>query len=284
MTDVSNFRPPEIDARGLACAAETRPLLNNVDLRADKGQFVGLIGPNGAGKSTLLRTLARILQRTEGTVRLGGRDLDALSAREVAAFLALVPQAAPYTQGFHAFELVLMGRYPHLGPFAVEGAADTSAAMAAMSQTETDAFVDRTLETLSGGERQRVFLARAVAQHSRVLLLDEPTANLDILHQLKILGLVRRLVNEGLTAVAAIHDLNLAARYCDRLVVLSRGRVLAEGEPSAVLLPEVLAAAFGIRARVYSDPVTRSPVVSPIGPVGEKPDNAQFPEGEAHVE
>ena len=271
MKDVSNFHPPEIDAQGLTCVAEMRPLLNNVDLCADKGQFVGLIGPNGAGKSTLLRTLARILQRTEGTVKLGGRDLDALSAREVAAFLALVPQAAPYTQGFHAFELVLMGRYPHLGPFAVEGAADTSAA-------------DRTLETLSGGERQRIFLARAVAQHSRVLLLDEPTANLDILHQLKILGLVRRLVDEGLTAVAAIHDLNLASRYCDRLVVLSRGRVLAEGEPSAVLLPEVLAAAFGIRARVYSDPVTGSPVVSPIGPVGEKPDNAKFPGVEVHVE
>ncbi len=284
MKDMPNCRSPEIDAQGLTCAVETHPLIDNVDLCTDKGQFVGLIGPNGAGKSTLLRTLARILKRTEGTVRLGGRDLDALSAREVAAFLALVPQAAPYTQGFHALELVLMGRYPHLGPFAVEGAADTSAAMAAMNQTETGAFADRTLETLSGGERQRVFLARAVAQHSRVLLLDEPTANLDILHQLKILDLVRRLVDEGLTAVAAIHDLNLAARYCDRLVVLSRGRVLAEGEPSAVLLPEVLAAAFGIRARVYSDPVTGSPVVSPIGPVGEEPSNAQFPEGEAHVE
>ena len=283
MTDMPNCRSPEIDAQGLTCTAETHPLIDNVDLCADKGQFVGLIGPNGAGKSTLLRTLARILQRTEGTVRLGGRDLDALSAREVAAFLALVPQATPYTQGFHAFELVLMGRYPHLGPFAVEGAADTSAAMAAMSQTETGAFADRTLETLSGGERQRVFLARAVAQRSRVLLLDEPTANLDILHQLKILDLVRRLVDEGLTAVAAIHDLNLAARYCDRLVVLSRGRVLAEGEPSAVLLPEVLAAAFGIRARVYSDPVTGSPVVSPIGPVGEERDKAKSPGGEVHV-
>ena len=284
MTDVSNFRPPEIDAQALTCIAETRTLLDRVDLWAANGQFVGLIGPNGAGKSTLLRTLARILPRAEGTIRLGGRDLDALSAREVATFLALVPQTAPYTQGFHAFELVLMGRYPHLGPFAMEGAADTSAAWDAMSQTETGAFADRTLETLSGGERQRVFLARAVAQHSRVLLLDEPTANLDILHQLKILGLVRRLVDEGLTAVAAIHDLNLAARYCDRLVVLSRGRVLAEGEPSAVLLPEVLAAAFGIQARVYSDPVTGSPVVSPIGPVGEKPDNTQFPEGAMHVE
>ena len=146
----------------------------------------------------------------------------------------------------------------------------SSAARETMSLTETGAFAGRTLETLSGGERQRVFLARAVTQHSRVLLLDEPTANLDILHQLKILGLVRRFVDEGLTAVAAIHDLNLASRYCDQLVVLSAERVLAEDVPAAVLSPETLAAAFGIRAAVYSDPVTGSPVVSPIGPAGEE--------------
>ena len=281
---MSCLAPPAIDAHGLTCAIDTRQLLHDVDLRAEQGEFVGLIGPNGAGKSTLLRTLARILQRREGTVRLGGRDFDGMSARQIAACLALVPQTAPYTQGFHAFELVLMGRYPHLGRFAVEGAADASIAKDALCLTETGAFAERTLETLSGGERQRVFLARALAQRARVLLLDEPTANLDILHQLKILSLVRRLVDEGLTAVAAIHDLNLAGRYCDRLVVLSKGRVLAEGKPLEVLSPAVLAAAFGIRAEVYPDPVTGSPTVSPIGPAGEEPGKTKSLGGEVHVD
>lgn len=262
--------PPEVDAHRLTYATETRTLVQDVDLRTARGEFVGLIGPNGAGKSTLLRMLARVLPRTAGTIRLRGRDLDVLSAREVAASLALVPQTAPYTQGFHALELVLMGRYPHLGRMEAEGAADIDTAMDAMGLTETDSFADRTLETLSGGERQRVFLARAVAQHSRVLLLDEPTANLDILHQLKILRLVRRFVDEGLTAIAAIHDLNMASRYCDRLVALSEGRILAQGEPVAVLTPAILAATFGIRAEVYADPVTGSPVVSPIGPADDQ--------------
>jgi len=277
---VTRLPQPEVAVHGLAYATETRTLVHDVDLCTASGEFVGLIGPNGAGKSTLLRTLARVLPRTAGTIRLQGRDLDTLSAREVATNLALVPQTAPYTQGFHAMELVLMGRYPHLGRLAAEGAADIDTAMDAMCLTETDSFADRTLETLSGGERQRVFLARAVAQHSRVLLLDEPTANLDILHQLKILSLVRRFVDEGLTAIAAIHDLNMASRYCDRLVALSEGRILAQGEPAAVLTPAILAAAFGIRAEVYADPVTGSPVVSPIGPADEQVPTHEISQGE----
>ena len=263
---MSRQRHTEIDARGLTCIAEAQALLSNVDLRADKGEFVGLIGPNGAGKTTLLRAVAGVRQRDGGTVLLQQRSLDELSPREIAVALALVPQAAPYTQGFNGLELVMMGRYPHLGRFAVEGASDSAIVQEAMHLTETDDFKDRTLDTLSGGERQRVFLARALAQSAGIMLLDEPTANLDVLHQLKILDLVRTFVNEGISVIAAIHDLNLAARFCDRLVVLSHGKVLSEGKPLDVLTSETLAVAFGIQAEVYADPVSGFPVVSAIGP------------------
>ncbi len=258
--------PPTIAAEDLSYRVEAQMLLDNVHLHAESGRFVGLIGPNGAGKSTLLRALSGMLRQQQGAVRLEGKDLRSLSSREVATGLALVPQIAPYTHGFTSFELVLMGRYPHLGRFQIEGMADNRIARDAMRQTDTERFADRTLDTLSGGERQRVFVSRALAQQPRILLLDEPTSNLDVFHQLKVLDLVRQLVNEGLTAVAAIHDLHMAARYCDRLVLLSSGRVLAEGTPEEVLTPKTIESAFGVRCAVYRDPVAGSLAISLIGP------------------
>lgn len=254
-----------VEAQALSFSVDARRLLDGVDLRAESGQFVGLVGPNGAGKTTLLRSLSNVLSYHEGTVRLLGENLNTLPARQVAEILALVPQIAPYTQGFTAFELVLMGRYPHMGRFQVEGKEDDRVAERAMRLTETESFTTRTLETLSGGERQRVFLARAIAQQPRVLLLDEPTSNLDVLHQLKILTLVRELVNDGLTAVAAIHDLNMAARFCDRLVLLADGQVQTEGAPGDVLTAETIEAVFGVEAAVYREPATGALAISLIG-------------------
>ncbi|MYH41950.1 MAG: ABC transporter ATP-binding protein [Chloroflexi bacterium] len=259
-------RPAAVEAEAVSFSVEANALLDRVDVRAGRGQFVGLIGPNGAGKSTLLRTLAGVLRHQQGTVRLEASDLRSMTARDVARIVALIPQIAPYTQGFTALELVLMGRYPHLGRFEVEGEADDRIARSAMRLTETEELAARTLDTLSGGERQRVFVARALAQRPRILLLDEPTSNLDVLHQLTVLGLVRTLVDGGLTAIAAIHDLNLAARYCDRLVLLSNGRVLTEGRPDEVLEPETIESAFGVRSAVYRDPATGAIAVSLIGP------------------
>ena len=261
--------PQAISAQDLTYEIEGSMLLDGVDLHADRGQFVGLIGPNGAGKSTLLRTISGILRNRSGAVRLEGEDLRSLSPKDVAANLALVPQIAPYTYGFTSLELVLMGRYPHLGRFQIEGREDERIARDAMRMTETEQFADRTLDTLSGGERQRVFVARALAQQPRILLMDEPTANLDILHQLKVLDLVRQLVADGLTAIAAIHDLNVAARYCDKLVLLNRGRVLAVGSPEEVLTPETIESAFGVHSAVYRDPVTGALAISLIGPADE---------------
>ena len=262
-------RPQAISAQNLSYQIQAETLLDSVDLHADQGQLVGLIGPNGAGKSTLLRAISGILNYREGTVRLDGDDLKSLSSRDIAAGLALIPQIAPYTHGFTSMELVLMGRYPHLGRFQIEGKEDDRIARDAMRLTRTEQFADRTLDTLSGGERQRVFVSRALAQQPRVLLLDEPTSNLDVLHQLKVLDLVRQLIDDGLTAVAAIHDLNMAARYCDRLVLLKNGRVLAEGSPEEVLVPETIRSAFGVRAAVYRDAMTDSLAISVIGPADE---------------
>ena len=270
-------RPQSVSAQDLFYEVQAETLLDGVTLHADRGQLVGLIGPNGAGKSTLLRAISGILGYRDGAVRLDGADIKSLSSKAIAAGLALVPQIAPYTHGFTCIELVLMGRYPHLGRFQIEGKEDDRIARDAMRLTEIEQFADRTLDTLSGGERQRVFVSRALAQQPRVLLLDEPTSNLDVLHQLKVFDLVRRLVDDGLTAIAAIHDLNMAARYCDRLVLLTGGRVLAEGSPEEVLSPETIESAFGVKAAVYREPVTGSLAIGLIGPADDPPSAERCP-------
>ena len=270
---MNGSKPQAISTQDLSYEIEGNTLLDGVTMHADSGQLVGLIGPNGAGKSTLLRTISGILRSRNGTVQLDGKDITELSTREMATALALVPQIAPYTYGFTSIELVLMGRYPHLGRFQIEGREDDRIARDAMALTETEQFADRTLDTLSGGERQRVFVARALAQQPRVLLMDEPTANLDVLHQLKVLDLVRQLVDDGLTAVAAIHDLNMAARYCDKLVLLNNGQLLAEGSPEEVLTPETIESAFGVKSAVFRDPATGALAISLIGPAEEHSQN-----------
>ena len=264
-----NGRYSAVSAEGLSYSVEANALLDRVDLHAQQGMLLGLIGPNGAGKTTLLRALAGILSYWEGVVLIEGSNLKGSTPREIARTLGLVPQIAPYTQGFTALELVTMGRYPHIGRFQVEGKGDSLIARKAMRVTETEQFADRTLDTLSGGERQRIFVSRALAQQPRILLLDEPTSNLDVLHQLKVLGLVRRLVDGGLTAIAAIHDLQMAARYCHQLALMKRGQVLAQGPPDQVLTPQTIESAFGVKAAVYRDPTTGSLAVSLIAPADE---------------
>ena len=260
-----------VSADGLHYEVDAKLLLDGVDLHVERGQFVGLIGPNGAGKTMLLRAIAGVLRYSEGVVLLDGTDVKNGSPRDIARAMALVPQVAPYTQGFTALELVLMGRYPHMGRFQIEGMEDNLIARNAMRLTETEQFTDRTLDTLSGGERQRIFVSRALAQQPHVLLLDEPTSNLDVLHQLKVISLVRKMVDGGLTAIAAIHDLQMAARYCDRLVLMKDGRILAKGSPEEVLTSETIQLSFGVEAAVYRDPVAGSLALSLLGPVEEQP-------------
>jgi iron complex transport system ATP-binding protein len=255
-----------IEAKDISLSAGAKRLLARVSARGGSGEVVGLIGPNGAGKTTLLKTLAGLLRPESGSVSLQGAILDHLGPAAIARALAMVHQSAPNTLGFTVREIVTMGRYPHMDRFSVEGEHDRTVVLQAMRTTGTNGFEDRPLPSLSGGERQRVMLARALAQEPLVLLLDEPTANLDIRHQLQALDVVRGLAGRGVACIAAMHDLQLAARYCDRLVLLSNGRVLSEGPPEGVLTPGNIETAFGVRAAVYQDSYTGRLAISVLGP------------------
>ncbi|MCS0604226.1 ABC transporter ATP-binding protein [Streptomyces sp. LP11] len=225
-------------------------LVDEVRLSACEGKFVGLVGPNGSGKSTLLRTVYRALRPAAGAVRLDGADLHAMDARAAARVLAALPQESSAEFDFTVAEVVAMGRLPHTGRTAVS---DRRICAEAMARTEVGHLAGRGFLGLSGGEKQRVLIARALAQQPRVLVLDEPTNHLDIAHQLDVLSLVR---DSGLTVLAALHDLNLAAAHCDVLYVIDGGRIVASGPPHDVLQPALLARVFGVRAHPVRHPET----------------------------
>ena len=260
--------PLLLAAQEVSLQIEARAILDSVSLVSRRGEFVGIVGPNGAGKSTLIRCISGLASHSGGKVYLDGRDLARMSPRQIAQVIAHLPQDTALDFGFTCLEVVLMGRNPHLGHFQIEGSKDYGVARDTMTFTNTSQFASRTIDTLSGGERQRVLVSRALTQEPRLLLLDEPTANLDIQHQLQIMDLVRRLVGDGMTALAAMHDLALAARYCDRLLLLFEGRLVAQGKPWDVLTPQNIETVFGVEALVYSDPVTGSLTISLLTPTG----------------
>ncbi len=230
----------------------------------DGGTFVGLIGPNGAGKTTLLRVLNGSLTPDSGTVRVAGQNVHDLSSKAASRLVATVPQTTSVTFDFPVREVVRMGRTPHRGRFDGWTPADEDAVEEAMARTSVTDFADRSVTEISGGERQRVLIARALAQETPTLLLDEPTASLDINHQVRTLELVDGLVSDGTTAVAAIHDLNLAAHYCDALILLADGRILSAGDPATVLSEGNLRDAFDAEAVVSRHPVTGSVYVTAL--------------------
>ena len=259
-------RQTTISAGNIFVRLGGNPILTGVTFKAWPGEVVGLIGPNGAGKSTLLRVLAGLIRPDVGEVHIGATLLDTLNAGQRARRVAFMPQhdaAHPFT----ALETVLMGRYAHLGRFELEGRRDHEVALEAMTSTDTVQFESRQLDRLSGGERQRVILARALAQQAGVILLDEPSASLDLRHRLSIMEMLRaESESKQASVVVALHDVSLAGRYCDRLVLLSDGRVAAEGTPAEVLTPPNLRACFGVETSVQFDPVTGCPQVWLIGP------------------
>jgi iron complex transport system ATP-binding protein len=254
-----------------------RTVLDGVDLTVEGGRFLGLVGPNGAGKTTLLRTIDGSLVPDAGVVEVDGRPVGDLSSREQSRLVATVPQDASVAFDFPVRETVAMGRTPHVGRFERRSEADRRAVEDAMARTSVAGFADRPVTEVSGGERQRVLIARAVAQDTPVVLLDEPTASLDINHQVRTLELVRDLTAAGRTAVAAIHDLNLAAHYCDELALLGEGRVLATGPPDEVLTEDRLERAFGASAVVSRHPVTGSVYVTAL------PERSGEAAGRVHV-
>ncbi len=245
------------------------PLFDALSIAVAPGESLGLIGPNGSGKTTLVRLLSGILAPDGGEVRLEGHAIRSISPRQRARIVAVVPQESSLLFNFSVLEVVLMGRAPHLGLFGLEGPRDFAAARAALAETDLAGEERKSLRELSSGERQRALIARALAQDPRVLILDEPTAFLDLKHRLQIHEILRRLNRKnGLTVVSVSHDLNLAALYASRLVLLHRGRLVADGTPEEVLTPERVRAVYETEVRVETDPDTGTPFLVPRLPRG----------------
>ena len=250
-----------IRARDVWAAYGERNVLSGVDLSVERGSFVALAGPNGVGKSTLLRLVSGVIKPTRGGIEIAGLDVSALSARERARLVAVVPQDPELPNGAPAIEVVLMGRNPHLGLLSWESDSDVQTAIEAMRMTYTEDFIERPVDEMSGGERQRVAIAIALAQQTPIILLDEPTANLDLAYQPAIMELMRGLVSSGKTILAAVHDLTLAAQFCDEVALMSGGGILTIGAPEETLTEDSIRRVYGAEVRIMEHPETGKPVI-----------------------
>ncbi|MFD5555542.1 ABC transporter ATP-binding protein [Streptomyces sp. NPDC127068] len=251
--------PGALDIEEVTVAVGGRALVTGVSLQVAPGEVVGLAGPNGAGKSTLLRTVYRTLRPTSGRVLLDGEDVWRLPGKRLARQLAAVLQESAGDFELTVYDVVAMGRTPHKRAFAGDDADDRAVIASALARLDVDGLAAAPFNRLSGGEKQRVLIARALAQQAGTMVLDEPTNHLDLRHQLDVLRLVRQL---GVTTVVALHDLNLAAAFCDRLCVLAAGRVVALGPPAEVLTRELLSEVYRVEAEVDAHPVTGVPHIT----------------------
>ncbi|MFC8728937.1 ABC transporter ATP-binding protein [Streptomyces bacillaris] len=252
-------------ARGITVGYGGRAVIDGLDVEIPPGVVTTIIGPNGCGKSTLLRTLTRLLRPTDGTVVLDGEDIAKLRTRDVAKKLGLLPQAPVAPEGLTVGDLVARGRHPHQSWLRQWSSDDAGVVERALTMTGVADLADRPVDSLSGGQRQRVWISMTLAQGTDLLLLDEPTTYLDLAHAIDVLDLVDDLHESGCTVVMVLHDLNLATRYSDNLIVMRAGRILAQGHPRDVITAELLHEAFGLQATVIDDPVGDRPLIVPIG-------------------
>lgn len=255
-----------LEAEGLVVryADLTPPALAEVTFEVPPGTFYAVLGPNGSGKSTLMKALLGVRRLDGGTVRLEERPLEAWSRRELARAVGAVPQNEQIAFPLSTRELVGMGRYPHLGPLTPEREEDRAAVRRALEACKVAELASRDVSTLSGGELQRARIARALAQEPRALVLDEPTASLDVRHEMSILELLRSAADSGITVLLITHGLDVAARFADRMLLLSRGKVAAEGTPAEVMREDVLSRVYEWPIQVRPDPETGSPRVTPL--------------------
>lgn len=252
--------------RGLRLAYGERVVVDGLDIDVPDGTISAVIGPNGCGKSTLLRALARLLPPKSGQVLLDGKQIHKMPTKEVARVLGLLPQSPQAPEGLTVADLVARGRHPHQSWYRQWSSDDERAVAESLALTGIGDLAERAVDELSGGQRQRAWLSMALAQGTDLLLLDEPTTYLDLSHQVEVLDLIGRLHDDsGRTVVMVLHDLNLAARYADRLVAMRDGAIVAEGAPGEVLTEELLADVFGLNAKVIPDPVAGTPMVVPVG-------------------
>jgi ferric hydroxamate transport system ATP-binding protein len=252
---------PLFELTDVSFAISERTLLHPLTLSLPGRRVIGLIGHNGSGKSTLIKLLARQQPASGGTVAFEGRALSDWGDRPFARRVAYLPQQTPPASGMLVKELVALGRYPWHGPLGRFGTTDREKVAEAMALADVEPFADRLVDTLSGGERQRVWLAMLVAQDAQFLLLDEPISALDVTHQVEVLALVQRLSRErGLGVVVVLHDVNMASRFCDEILALQMGRLIARGTPDEIMTPDQLEAIYGIAMDVIPHPVTGQPV------------------------
>ncbi len=255
-----------LHVEGVSATLDGKTILNEISFDVRPGEMVGVLGPNGAGKSSLLHVLASLLSPEGGQVRLDGVDLQSLSVRQRGRLVALVPQQPAVAFGFPCHEVVLMGRYPHLGWLEQESATDQAITRESMAMTECAHLSDRPITQVSGGERRRVFLARALAQRPRLLLLDEPTADQDLRHQVLLLERLRSWVGQKAFGVAAFHDVNLAARFSGRLLLLSQGEAVCFGTPAEVLTPANIESVYGVSVSIVGGPPPQPHAIVPLLP------------------
>ena len=241
-----------------------REVVRGISLEVGRGEMVGVVGPNGAGKSTIIKGISGVLPLMGGRIYINGRDMKEMGRREVARLVGVVPQNPQIPPAFTGLEFVLLGRTPHLGLLRFEGRRDIERSMRAMELTGSSHLAMRRMGEISGGERQRILIARALSQEPQILLLDEPTAHLDINYSVEILSLIKSLSREGLAVLVAIHDLNLASLFCDRIILIKDGTLFSEGKPEDVLIPENLKKVYGVEVAVLKNPVNGSPLIFPF--------------------
>ena len=252
----------KIEMQNVCLGYSRKVVLKGLTFQVRPGEMMGLIGPNGCGKSTVIKALSHIISPYSGKILLDGQDINKLPRRDLSRLLAVVPQMPLLPSAFTAFEIVLMGQYPHLGLFQYEGPKELAIAWQAMKKTDTQSLAERRVSELSGGEIQSLLIARALAQETKAILLDEPTANLDIGRQVEILDLLKGLCRDNnLAVLAALHDLNLAIQYCDRLVLINNGQIHVEGTPTEVITAENIATVYGAESCVYEHPFNGLPCV-----------------------
>ena len=240
-----------------------------ISLTLAESDFAAIIGPNVSGKSTLLRTLCRLQKPTTGRVLIDGKPVRDMPTKDVARVLALVAQSPPVPHDMTVLDLVAHGRYPHRGFAEQLTGSDRAIVESAIARCDVEAFAGRRLATLSGGERQRAWIAAALAQEPRILLLDEPTSALDIRHQLAVMDLLRGLnEREGITIGIVVHDINLAARACSRIIAMRKGQIIRDAKPGDVITPELMREVFGVETEIGNDPATGAPVCRYLSPIG----------------
>lgn len=254
-----------LDINNVDCSYDSFKVVENVSFSVKTGNFVGILGPNGSGKTTLLKSISRILKPQKGTILLEDQDIYSLKPVEVAKKLSVVSQGTNIAFSFSVLDVVLMGRSPHLSRFASESEKDVEIAKRCMAYTGTLNLADRLITELSGGERQRVIIAKALAQEPQVLLLDEPTTHLDVSNQLEIMDILKKLcIEKRLLVVGVFHDFNLAAHYCDSLILLKNGKIFAAGKSEKVLTSQNIKEVFNIETLVKENPITKSVYIMPI--------------------